>query len=81
MSDYNFLATLLATIFGFVAMVSNVYSAYWQRRSAMMAIDAQGPENRPNVISQSAWWKNSIRYRIVFTVLLSLGAIYFKQNE
>jgi hypothetical protein len=58
MSDYNFLVTLLATIFGFVAMVINVYSAYWQRRSVLMAIEAQRPENRPNVILPSSWWKN-----------------------
>jgi hypothetical protein len=58
MPDYNFLATLLGTVFGFVAMVSNVYSAYWQRRSVMMAIEARGQENRPEAIPQSAWWIN-----------------------
>jgi hypothetical protein len=50
MFDYQFWLALLGTL-------GTLYSAYWQRRSAMMAIEAQGPKHR-RAAEAPTWWKS-----------------------
>jgi hypothetical protein len=76
MFDYQFWFPLLGTLSDAVAMLGTLYSAYWQRKATIMAIETQGIKNTYDKIQQPIWWQ-SPTVMALFILSCSLwGSIY-----